>query len=240
MIKFVFGEESKNMAENPTIELVRDEVKPSVSFDYPPEVIESCKQYTKKKVLGLYDEYGVNSKEELIDRYGSNLDKMREIRERMIEIEKEDTISSSYFYPRYYNCEIDKGSRYRKELIGEHENSVYTLQVLPSGDIVSGGCDKKIYLWRLKNDDTYEQKLVGEHEDYVSALQVLPSGDIVSGGCDKKIYLWRLKNDGTYEQKLVGEHKHQIETLQVLPSGDIVSGGCDEEIYLWRREQKFP
>ena len=179
------------MTENPTIELVRDEVKPSVSFDYPPEVIEQCKQYTKKKVLDLYDEYGVNTKEELIDRYGSNLDKMREIRERMIEIEKEDTISSSCFYPRYYNCEIDKGSRYRKELIGEHENSVYTLQVLPSGDIVSGGRDKKIYLWRLKNDGTYEQTLVGEHEDWVHTLQVLPSGDIVLGGFNKKIYLWR-------------------------------------------------
>ena len=142
-------------------------------------------------MLDLYDEYGVNTKEELIDRYGSNLDKMREIRERMIEIEKEDTISSSCFYPRYYNCEIDKGSRYRKELIGEHENSVYTLQVLPSGDIVSGGRDKKIYLWRLKNDGTYEQTLVGEHEDWVHTLQVLPSGDIVLGGFNKKIYLWR-------------------------------------------------
>ena len=67
------------------------------------------------------------------------------------------------------------------------------LQVLPSGDIVSGGRDDKIYLWRLRNDGTYEQKLVGEHENSVYTLQVLPSGDIVSGGDDDKICLRRRK-----------------------------------------------
>ena len=80
------------------------------------------------------------------------------------------------------------------ETLKGHTNSVWTLQVLPDGRIVSGSSDNTIRIWE-KKDNRWESVALEGHTDSVWTLQVLPDGRIVSGSHDNTIRIWDGKKE---------------------------------------------
>ena len=67
-----------------------------------------------------------------------------------------------------------------------HTSFVYSLAVLPSGDIVSAGEDRSVRVWK---DGSCEQTIVHPAIS-VWTVSTMPNGDIVSGASDGKVRIF--------------------------------------------------
>lgn len=67
-----------------------------------------------------------------------------------------------------------------------HTSFVYSIAILPSGDIVSAGEDGTVRVWR----DGEHFQTIPHPCTSVWAVSAMPSGDIVSGGSDGIVRIW--------------------------------------------------
>ena len=152
-------------------------------------------------------------------------------------ITKEAVETLQLLWPREvfdYQGELPLGVErsYVSKKVIKLDDWVNTLQVLPNGDIVSGGNDWKIHYHTKQPDGSYVSRAVAKLDAWVLTLQVLPNGDMVSGGDDGKIHYHTKQPDGSYVSQGVITLGNTVFTLQVLPTGDMVSGGGDRKITL--------
>ena len=97
-----------------------------------------------------------------------------------------------YYYPRELPPETKLKRSYSEQKIGRYEGLVNTIQVLPNGEIISGGADGVFCKWKLKTDGSgYEDKpeMIEKCLPSVQTLQVLPNGEIAVGVGNKIIML---------------------------------------------------
>ena len=113
-------------------------------------------------------------------------------------------------------------------LIG-HTGAVYSVCVLPNGQLVSGSHDKTLRIWDVKSGDC-EQILTG-HTNIVKCVCVLPNGQLVSGSWDNTLRIWDVKS-GDCVQTLTG-HTSSVRCVCVLPNGQLVSGSRDKTLRIW-------
>jgi phospholipase A-2-activating protein len=117
-----------------------------------------------------------------------------------------------------------------------HTSFVYTLAVLPNGDIISGGEDRTVRIWRgeyifdlqvsnaliAATDGECSQTIVHPAIS-VWAVSTMPNGDIVSGCSDGIIRIFSASEDRWVSQAELQEYEAKVAS-QALPSqvvGDV-------------------
>ena len=100
-----------------------------------------------------------------------------------------------------------------------HIGSLLCLQMLHSGQLVSGSGDKTIKIWDTTAGICL--KTFQGHTNFVSCLQMLPSGQLASGSWDKTIKIWNTTT-GTCLKTLQG-HTGYVHCLQVLAPDQLAS-----------------
>jgi WD40 repeat protein len=116
---------------------------------------------------------------------------------------------------------------------GNQNKRILSVAFSPMGDlIVSGGEDKKIYLWNL--DGTLNKKFDQEHGDWIRSVRMTPDNRyIVSGSADKKLHLWKV--DGTFVEAKEDGHNSWIRSIAISAKGDyVVSSSNDRTLCLWK------
>lgn len=102
--------------------------------------------------------------------------------------------------------------------LGQH-NGIYSLIVLPTGEVVSASDDKTLKVWDLLTKTCLHT--LTSHTERVTRLAVLPTGEVVSASDDKTIKVWNPLT-GQCLNTLRG-HTAAVWGLAVLPTGEVVS-----------------
>ena len=121
-----------------------------------------------------------------------------------------------------------------------HTSNVYSVALLPIGDIVSGSYDRSIKIWsRLTGDCLHT--LAG-HTSFVMGLTVCPNGDLVSASYDGSLRVWRAGNSSSdpyvCRQIIANAHSAPVLCITTVPGlDDLITGGGfgDPTVKVWRR-----
>ena len=161
---------------------------------------------------------------------------------------------------RCWNIQMEQPIQTRHAMLSGHTNAVYSLAILPDGNLASGSLDKKIHIWDVKTGEIVK-KLTG-HTDNVRDLLVLPSGELVRyisfifkrdyyffqkkgdlllfclGSCswDSTIRVWDFQ--AGILLRIITGHTNRVYRLGILPCGDLVSCSTDRTVRIWSRNNK--
>jgi len=121
----------------------------------------------------------------------------------------------------------------REPLIG-HEGQVTSLAFSPKENLLlSGGTDKKVIGWELKDENITYQKILYEHEGTITSVAFHDNGeDIATGSSDRTVKYRNLNSDFTKEITL--NRKSAITKLKFYPKKLFLAIGCaNGDIYIW-------
>jgi WD40 repeat protein len=127
-----------------------------------------------------------------------------------------------------------------------HIQAVRAISFSPSGQLASGGEDKKIRLWSLELEANGQQtgrcdRILSGHSWAVSALVFAGEATLISSSWDKTIKLWQVDTGGEIS-RLVG-HTDSVTSLALRsipgaaidPAWDfLVSGSRDHTVRIWQ------
>ncbi len=163
----------------------------------------------------------------------------REIKQSLSEIKNPDILKICDKIKKDIK-EIEKIERYsnlnKYEFKGKlkctltgHSSAIYSLILLPDGNLASGSGDGTIKVWDT-NDFQCLSTLTG-HSNFIWSLILLQNGNLASGSADGKIKVWDT-NDFKCLSTLTG-HSGSIFSLILLPNGNLASGSDDITIKVW-------
>jgi WD40 repeat protein len=122
------------------------------------------------------------------------------------------------------------------ELVGElpgHSAEVRTICWSPNGiDIVSGGDDGRVLLWR--NYKTAQHRELGKHKNWVRSVDFSADGYVLSASEDQTIKVWDV-NEGNFQLlKEIQEHTSWVQSVRFNPKNNTMfaSGGADRQVIL--------
>ena len=98
-----------------------------------------------------------------------------------------------------------------KELVG-HESYIYSLAVLPSGDIVSSGEDRTVRVW----DGPACLQVITLPAISVWSVAACPNGDIITGSSDKVARIFTKDEKRLADPALIAQFEEQIQA-SVIP-----------------------
>lgn len=113
-----------------------------------------------------------------------------------------------------------------------HTSFVYSLSVLPSGDVVSGGEDRSVRVWRSKSNFSFTNVPNQSTKDgelaqtiihpaiSVWAVSTAPNGDIVSGCSDGVVRVFSESEDRWASAEDLKVYEDQVAS-QLLPSQQV-------------------
>jgi WD40 repeat protein len=107
-----------------------------------------------------------------------------------------------------------RASRGLLKEVGDHDDRVLAVAVLPNGRVVSGGEEGRVLVWNLAAPGTDPVEL-GRHE-----------------GVHEGVMVWELVASGTGLVE-VGRRSRAVEAVAVLPNGWVVTGGADGRVLVW-------
>ena len=98
--------------------------------------------------------------------------------------------------------------------------------------LISGGVDKKIFIWEFNHEHVPVAKrtLVG-HTNSIFSIDKLPNGKIISGACDHTLRLWDVQ-----ERKcefVFNGHEGFVWKVLALNDGKVISVGSDRTLRVW-------
>ena len=100
-----------------------------------------------------------------------------------------------------------------------HSNSIYCLNVLKDGRLISGSCDKSMIIY---NKTTYQPDIIiKEHNDYISSICILSSGILVSA--DKTIKFFNIKGNDYEILQTLNNHFNSVNEIIELRNKYLVS-----------------
>mmetsp|Transcript_19385 Transcript_19385/g.49688 ORF Transcript_19385/g.49688 Transcript_19385/m.49688 type:complete len:414 (-) Transcript_19385:101-1342(-) len=121
--------------------------------------------------------------------------------------------------------------------IQAHSGSVFKLQAIDDGMLISASDDQTVRIWAASEVETYRcDEVLQGHAGFVLCVDCDNSGDtLVSGDDEGKMLVWRVGDDGQYRivQSL---ERHSSDVLCVTVdtlSGRMVSSSCDKDVVLW-------
>lgn len=97
-----------------------------------------------------------------------------------------------------------------KELIG-HESFIYSLAILPSGDIVSSGEDRTVRIW----DGPACLQVITLPAISVWSVAACPNGDIITGSSDKIARIFTKDEKRLADPAVVAEFEEQVQSSLV-------------------------
>jgi WD40 repeat protein len=128
--------------------------------------------------------------------------------------------------------------------IGKHDDGITRLVFHPSFDandparaiLVSGGKDKTIRLWNLK--DPRQDKTLTGHDNTITGLAYNPEADlIVSSSNDKTVRTWKVSN--AHNRKIFDTPIDKIDYLAFSHDGKyLVAASSDGYVRTWKLEDK--
>jgi len=117
-----------------------------------------------------------------------------------------------------------------------HQNTVFTLNILPNNILISGGRDALLKKWDLQ---TYEElQSISAHWYTVNKIANIDSGKfLITGSRDKTIRVWNSE-DMTLLKSIdlqKGGHLRSVnDILYINDSSTFISAGDDKSIILWK------
>ena len=104
--------------------------------------------------------------------------------------------------------------------------------------LVSGGEDRKVLLWRLREPKPPRPVLLAGHTAPVTCLAITPDGTlIVSGSLDGSVYLWDAGTAQVVHRFTTGHGP--VRSLAVSGDGQrLVTGGQDGLLRLWNLKER--
>lgn len=136
-------------------------------------------------------------------------------------------VGNSLYKIAIWNYKTKKDEE-RLQYIEGHEKAVSSLLQLRDGRLVSGGEDKKIFIWNIK--DKVRLKELEGHKGPVISLYQLKQGNLVSGDKYCLIYFWSLDMDEII-QTLIEEGS--ILDFYQLKNYNLCSISSASEIKIW-------
>lgn len=98
--------------------------------------------------------------------------------------------------------EIDKTTGQSIKTYGAHESEITCLELLPSGNIISGSRDNTLIEWDTKNGKEVRKYIDQTQKSPVLCLLLLPSGVILTGSEDGIVRVWDPNPKSAVEQVL--------------------------------------
>jgi WD40 repeat protein len=108
---------------------------------------------------------------------------------------------------------------------------VNAVALLPSGQVVAGADDGRVWLWD-PSIPSAEVRTIGRHDRPVRALAVLEDGRVISGGDDRRVRIWD-PSLASGEPIELGRHDGAVRAVAILDSDRVVSGGDDWWVRVW-------
>jgi len=109
-----------------------------------------------------------------------------------------------------------------------HRDSVWCINVLPNGKIVSGSSDHTIRIW---DPETGNCEKILYHLHCVMCIIILSNEHIIIGDNSYELHIWNLEN---HKSELFGRHNSEILCCTKISNEMIVSGSRCGEIKIWR------
>ncbi len=106
-----------------------------------------------------------------------------------------------------------------------HEYIVWSLDVSPSGELVSAGADKTIRRWSVITREQRGPSLLFHTDEVWTARYSRDGSKILSGGADGLLVLW----DAAKGERITSiiAHPNGVSGAHELPDGTIITSGCD-------------
>jgi WD40 repeat protein len=127
-------------------------------------------------------------------------------------------------------------------LSGGHKEPILCLAFSPRGDVLAtGGLDRRIYLWDLRDPGKGKRILVG-HADAVASLAFSPDGrTLASGAWDRTVRLWHVPTG--QELTTLEGHAGKVHCLAFSPDGKVLASGEESpdgggQVYFWHAEPR--
>ncbi|RYD82668.1 MAG: WD40 repeat domain-containing protein [Sphingobacteriales bacterium] len=118
-----------------------------------------------------------------------------------------------------------------------HEKSVFALQYLPDGNLLSGGRDAQIRIWK-NNISGLAERTIPAHLFTINKLIYSPSKKyFVSASRDKSFKIWNtelLDLLKVIERPKFAAHSHSVNTALWINENTIISAGDDKTIKIWK------
>jgi WD40 repeat protein len=113
----------------------------------------------------------------------------------------------------------------RSELFLGHEYIIWSLDVSPSGELVSAGADKTIRRWNIDTRQQIGPSLLFHTDEVWTARYSRDGAKILSGGADGQLVLW----DAAKSERITSivAHPNGVSGAHELPDGTIITSGCD-------------
>jgi WD40 repeat protein len=127
---------------------------------------------------------------------------------------------------------LDAESGEMVQALEGHRDSVYDLGWLGENALVSGGKDKRIFLWDLETSPP-RPRLLHQGDRPVTAVAVDPAGDRVAAAIEtEKIALIDLRSHRV--SRLLAGHTAPVQVLAFAEGGRrLISGGNDARVLVW-------
>jgi len=127
---------------------------------------------------------------------------------------------------------------WKSEFVGKNSLTVWDVQGLPDGRIVSAS-DKQITTW-VREGERWRIDSSIDLSSQVNCFQALPGGDIVAGLSDGTLVVNHLTSDRVWEQHVLTPPRQSmvvdcIHGIQRLPDGRIAAAHHDGSLRLWSR-----
>ena len=123
-----------------------------------------------------------------------------------------------------------------EQLLVGHKKTVNSIYQLLNGNIVSGGNDNLLIIWKdFGRQIKAIQKLKG-HLSGINYISQLIDNRIISSSNDKTIRIWKKDSNGNYfENEVLFDYNHEMLKVIQLKDGRLCSISIDNSIILWRK-----
>ena len=119
--------------------------------------------------------------------------------------------------------------------IKEHNGSISSVSVFPSGNIISVSFDKSIIIYDINMNVI--QIISNAHNDGILYVNIFDENNFVTCSYDQSIKTW-IKKDNKFEKNKVIHNAHSDYIMKVIynSKGNIISCGLDGTIKIWEEK----
>ena len=119
-----------------------------------------------------------------------------------------------------------------------HNNSINSISIFPSGNIISVSNDKSINIYDINLNII--QNIQNAHDDSIIYVEIKDENNFVTCSKDKNIKLWIKKNNEFEINKIIqNAHEDKINKVIYSSNGNLISCSQDKNIKIWKEKKSF-